>query len=241
MFFTLLIQIKKLFNLLLDIFFPIKCVNCKKDGGWLCPDCLEKSNFLKVIKCPYCKCPIFEGYVHQKCHKKLGPERIIACVPYYFPWREVVHTLKFKKYGLGTLPLIEELLTIWRGEKEIEIPKDFLIIPVPLHWQRRFFRQYNQAEEIAKVMAKVFELSLSPASMNRFSDTIPQSTLLREDRKRNIKGAFIVKEKDKEFIKGKSFLLVDDVFTSGATLLEACSVLKKAGAKSVWLFALAKV
>ncbi|MFH1896318.1 MAG: phosphoribosyltransferase family protein [bacterium] len=224
----------------LDYFFPIHCVNCKKGNSWLCQDCLEKTALLNKIICLYCKKATLDGYTHKKCFNSWRTERTLSVIPFRFPWREVLHTLKFYRYGPGTKSIIEELLWHWRAEKDISIPKEFWIMPLPLHWQRRFFREFNQAEEIAKVLAKAFTLKMSPVFMYRNTNTVPQSGLYKEDRRRNVRGVFEIREKDKGFIRGRSFLLVDDVITSGATMIEATRTLKKAGAARVWCFSLAR-
>jgi len=227
-------------NKLLDIFFPIHCVNCGTSGNWLCANCLEKTNLLHKINCLYCKKTTLNGYTHKKCLNSWRAERILSIVPFRYPWREVLHTLKYYRYGPGTRSILEELMYYWRAEKDIKIPGDFLVTPIPLHNLRRFFRTYNQSEVIANTLARVFELKPPSVFMYRNTNTVPQSSLKKEERKKNVKGIFGVREKDKKFIKGKNILLVDDVITSGATMIEAVRVLKKGGAKRVWCFSLAR-
>jgi ComF family protein len=195
---------------------------------------------LTKVKCLACGKPALNGFTHSRCKTKYSPERVLSAVPFHYPWREILHTLKFRG-GLGTVSLIKDLLLLWRAETGVELPKDFEIVPIPLHWVRFHSRDYNQAEEIAKALAEVFEIKLSAVSMIRIISTNPQSKLEgKEDRVRNIKGAFKIKEKDKSRIEGKRFLLVDDVITSGATMLEAARTLKHDGAAEVWCFGLAQ-
>jgi competence protein ComFC len=225
---------------LLDLVFPIRCVNCKKGNNWLCANCLEKTTLIRKQKCLYCDRPTLNGQTHQSCKTRYTCERAIAVVPFRYPWREVLHTLKFYRWGPGTKTVIRELLEHWRAETLFEIPKGFLVMPVPLHWARRFDRTYNQAEVIAKTLAKTFELEICRVPMIRIIGTIPQTMFRKEERAENVKGAFAIREGYKKFIKGKSFLLVDDVVTTGATMSEAARTLKKAGAAQVWCFSLAR-
>ena len=225
---------------LLDIFFPIHCVNCKKGNDWLCQDCLEKTSLLGKQRCLYCNRPTINGQTHPSCQTRHTCERAFSVVPFRYPWREVLHTLKFYQYGPGTKKAIRELLEHWRAETLFEIPKHFMVMPIPLHWARRFDRTYNQAEIIAETLAKTFELEMSPVPMIRIIGTKPQTVLHKEQRKKNVRGIFEIRERDKGLIAGKSFLLVDDVITSGATMIEAARTLKKAGAVRVWCFSLAR-
>ena len=113
-------------------------------------------------------------------------------------------------------------------------PIDF-IVPVPLHWRRRFKRGFNQSALIAK------SFPLPDAKFNtdlvRIRYTNQQAGLTHTERKKNIKDAFAVRENHK--FNGKNICLVDDIKTSGATLNECARVLKDAGANKVFAFALA--
>ena len=105
---------------------------------------------------------------------------------------------------------------------------------VPLHWQRRLIRGYNQSALIAKVLAKTFNKPYETL-LTRTRATQQQAKLPKEQRLSNVSGAFSAKS-----VEGKRIFLVDDVITTGATI-EACrEVLLKAGAKQVYLLAVAK-
>ncbi|MEM6414048.1 MAG: ComF family protein [Pseudomonadota bacterium] len=122
--------------------------------------------------------------------------------------------------------------------------KSFHITAPPLHWRRLWSRRYNQSALIAKYLSasKYCENSVfAPDLLIRKRPTVPQKDLTFEGRWRNVSGAFAANEKRTEMISGASVLLIDDVFTSGATLSECARVLKRAGAAEVHALTIARV
>jgi ComF family protein len=149
---------------------------------------------------------------------------------------EAIHRFKYT----GKTPLSRPLSLLARetfcqfwGEKAID-----LLIPVPLHVKRLRDRGFNQALLLAKRWAKLENLSLDPFALLRTRWTEPQTSLSRNERKKNIKGAFAVKEP--ESVRGERLLLVDDVYTTGATVNECARVLMNAGAEFVDVLTLAR-
>jgi ComF family protein len=113
-----------------------------------------------------------------------------------------------------------------------------VVIPVPLHKQRLKERGFNQSLLLAREVARVFGLEVDYRSLKRIRPTRPQVDLKPDERKKNVKGAFDVKSPER--VRGRRVLLVDDVFTTGATVSECARVLKKAGAE-VYVLTLARV
>ncbi len=109
---------------------------------------------------------------------------------------------------------------------------DFILIPVPLAKRKLKERGFNQAEEISKELSSFLAIPLISNCLIKTRETIPQVELATEARKENTKGAFLVKNKD--LIKEKKILLVDDIYTTGSTMEECARVLKTAGAKQAW-------
>lgn len=116
------------------------------------------------------------------------------------------------------------------GEQKIWWEVD-AIIPVPLHPKRKKKRGFNQAQIIAKELAKLKGIELVEGRLVKIKNVPPQTFLEVGERDRNVSGAFRVVDGDK--IEGKVVLLVDDVYTTGATIRECGSVLRDAGAKEV--------
>jgi ComF family protein len=106
-----------------------------------------------------------------------------------------------------------------------------LIIPVPIHAKRYAQRGYNQSEIIGKVVAHNFHKRCETKVLIKTKNTVMQSTLKNEDRVKNILGAFSVRHTKR--IESKNILLIDDVYTTGATVNECARVLKKFGAEKV--------
>lgn len=111
------------------------------------------------------------------------------------------------------------------------------IIPVPLHRRRQRQRGYNQAELLARVIGRYFEVPVIPA-LERIKDTHPQFDLQREARSTNIKGAF--KVLDTKAVYNKNVLLLDDIYTTGSTIGECSKVLKTAGARRIEILTLSR-
>jgi ComF family protein len=113
------------------------------------------------------------------------------------------------------------------------------IVPVPLHRLRLKEREFNQSEILASRLAKYFNIPLIKNSLIRTRPTPPQANLSKEERLKNVNGAFKLREN--ELLKGKNILLIDDVFTTGSTVDQCAKVLKKEGkAREVGVFTLAK-
>jgi len=112
------------------------------------------------------------------------------------------------------------------------------IIPVPLHRRRLFKRRFNQSAYIAQHLSKLNKIPVDVMSLTRVKATPPQVGLSRSERQKNVRGAFKVLNNKK--IKGKRLVLVDDVFTTGATVEACAKVLLKAGAESVAVLTFAR-
>ena len=113
-----------------------------------------------------------------------------------------------------------------------------VIIPVPLHRKRLRERGFNQAVILAREIAERFHVPLDFMSLRRDRFTPPQVDLGREERKKNVTGAFAVRKPEK--IAGRKILLVDDVYTTGSTLTECASVLMESRAEAVAVLTLAR-
>ncbi|HWQ55631.1 MAG TPA: ComF family protein [Bryobacteraceae bacterium] len=123
----------------------------------------------------------------------------------------------------------------------LALPRDQrfdLVVPVPLHWRRRWSRGFNQSELLAQDMARRCGIPVQNI-VRRTRATDVQAGLSNSRRRRNVADAFRVKAR--EAVAGRRILLVDDVMTTGATASACAAVLKRAGAKSVALLALARV
>jgi len=149
------------------------------------------------------------------------------------PMREAIHRLKYFNSQDLAVPLGEMMVSYWW---QVRSPAD-VIIPVPLHAKRLRERGYNQAALLARELGKGVGLPVLEDALVRVRETSPQVDLNAEERKENVRGAFHCPA---DQLAGKSVLLVDDVYTTGATL-EACNLaLRQRGVRAVWALTLAR-
>lgn len=147
--------------------------------------------------------------------------------------QKLIHLFKYGKVETLADPLSRLLLRA--------LPRDVnfdLVMAVPMHWRKRWERGFNQAERLAQPVAKRFGLRLAN-HLQRQRYTPAQASLNDRERQKNMRGSFAVR-RPKE-VQGKRVLLIDDVFTTGATLRAAAGALKSAGAAHVSVLTLARV
>ncbi len=211
----------------LDFIFPKRCVSCGDIGSYICDRCRKRIIFVEHPVCPVCQRQAVGGKTHPGCMTKYGLDGLIVGFGYLGPIKLGIKKIKYK-WVWDIADVIVDLFsaTLWK----FHIPDDFVLVPVPLHVRRRRWRGFNQAELICQLMAKKFGVEWKNL-LARKLETKTQVGLTRQERKNNIRGAF---EVCGSVDRGKTYILVDDVFTTGATMAEACKMLKKAGAKNVW-------
>ncbi len=236
-------------ELLLDILFPQFCLRCGKEGNLICQDCLSTIEISEYQFCPFCKKPnrvrIEDTEKKGKCkaHQKMNLDGLFSATSYENSLvRNLIRKFKYQPF-LKTLrePLAFLIIAHFflSGNKNFfEKSGSSLFLPVPLYYKREKWRGFNQSSEIAKILSEFFKIPLQTNNLIKIKRTQPQANLSREERKKNVKDAFLIK--NHQTIKGKRIFLVDDVFTTGQTL-EGCSkVLKEAGAKEVWGIVIAR-
>jgi ComF family protein len=148
---------------------------------------------------------------------------------YVPPFDAVIHALKFGRLEFLGDDLADGLHHHLRDAKELEVD---VVVPIPLHWHRRLTRGYNQAEAIARPLARLLDRPMVPA-LRRRRATRPQARLGRRQRGTNLRRAFRLRSRHSMAIPGRRVLLVDDVVTTGATLQAAAECLRDAGSDSV--------
>jgi ComF family protein len=187
----------------------------------------------------------YTGPACQKCGMPLPSSATINCLAclkkepsFYYARSFGVHegTLKaavnlFKFGGIRRLgrPLSEKIM-------EMDLPPVDLVLPVPLHKKRLREREFNQSALMGKHIANRLGAPLSVHSLVRNRHTMPQVGLNTQERRKNIMNAFTVTDMDS--VRGKRVMLVDDVYTTGATVRECSRILRKAGAEKVFVITL---
>jgi ComF family protein len=152
------------------------------------------------------------------------------------PLRQVVQKFKYgRKVSLGKPlgRLLARGCQEFLGEYEID-----LIVPVPLHPKRLRWRGFNQSWLLARQVGRAYGIPMDPFVLQRSRATPPQTQLTEEERRKNMRGAFALRTGAS--VAEKSVLLVDDVYTSGATVNECSRTLKRGGAKQVYVLTLAR-
>jgi ComF family protein len=231
---------------LLDIIFPPVCFACKeylKSGSektnHLCTACSGKLGYLPGFLCSVClkRLPAPE----KTCHK--DAQFILASpLEYSNPVaREIIHTLKYGKVRTAVEPLAQILcdyLTASVKNSNLLIGS-FSLVPIPLHPKKERGRGFNQAAVIAEKLGEKSGLPVLSSVLKKTAFT-PSQTEKKSgaEREENVRDTFIIK--NPELVAGKNIFLVDDVFTSGATMREAARVLKLAGAKKIIALAVAR-
>lgn len=207
------------------------CVLCGAPGTPLCAGCEADLPRLGNA-CERCGEPLPVAGICGECLREPPPfDRTRAAFRYASPLSELVLRLKFQ----GALHLAKLLGELLAGHLSVTGPRPDLIIPVPLHPARLASRGYNQALELGRPLARALGASLAPNLCRRVRDTATQSRLDLEERRRNVRGAFAVTGAVPPHVA-----ILDDVITTGATLGELARVLRRAGARYVEAWALAR-
>jgi ComF family protein len=174
---------------------------------------------------------------YQQFLAKLAGDGIISRLfsPFYFEkegkLQAIIHGLKYQ--GYTSLGVIAGRKVGEQIESANDLPKADVLLPVPLHPLKKRERGYNQSELICQGIEEVTGISVRTDLLRRRKYTVSQTQLSFEERKENVGDAFEINEKKRDDISGKSFILVDDVITTGSTINACAKGLATAGAKSV--------
>lgn len=234
-------------NFALNLFFPKFCLGCQKEGSYLCDDC---HSLLDICEYNYCLCEHHHQTLppndnHGKCSK--CQDRKLSGLYFALPYQDsklvkkIIHQFKYEPYLKDLSKILASILIehfIKAQKNTNKIWENSSLIPVPLDQKKLKIRGYNQSEELAKELANVLKIPVLSDCLIKIKPTPPQMSLKKEEREKNLQGAFEIKNPDA--VRGKKIFLVDDVYTTGYTMEECALVLRDAGAKSVWGIALAR-
>jgi ComF family protein len=199
---------------LLDLVYPPRCLVCDEpDSDALCAECA------RAIRSAGSAAPLVEPVL----------DGVVAVGRHEGVLREAVHGLKYGRRRALAAPL--GALLAQRLEEALADGRPEVVAPVPIHWRRRLWRGFNQAELLADALARTLGMRVEPTVVARVRHTPSQVSLTGEARRRNLAGAFAVPKA--EVVRDRRVLLVDDVCTTCTTLAECARVLRHAGARSV--------
>jgi ComF family protein len=207
----------------------------------VCEDCLSKPEpFVAEYFCVECHSPFLSAAPLDEngrcslCRRGMsGFDAAFSFGEYDGVLRKLIHLYKY-----GRVYPLASRLGVLLGRAVPRNSEFGAVVPMPLHWRRRWRRGFNQSELLAAVIARRLGLPLVNAVRRRKS-TPPQAGLTSAERRTNVAGAFQVR--NRRSIEGRHVLLIDDVLTTGATASACAAALKRGGASRVTVLTLARV
>jgi competence protein ComFC len=223
----------------INIFFPSKCVICGAVESIVCGRCERKIEVLKDSYCIVCDRKSSEGKTHESCVRAHTPSQLISIFNYRLVVRDIIRKSKYYKkefaafkflilYGANLLD--SSLKKTLKGYTMLAVP------PNPKNYRKRGF---NQSDLILQEFSKKLGLRKVKGLLFREKRSSAQYSYNRHDRFKAVNGVFKLKDRIRG-LEGKRFLIVDDIITSGATLLEMSKILYKNGARDVKCLTISK-
>jgi ComF family protein len=230
----------------LDLIYPsnIYCISCGNiiDDSRpyaLCDVCVRSLKWANGRTCACCGKRLQEDYLPDLCtdceDTPHAFEKGFTCVEYGAAERDLLHRFKYKDCAY----LGRKLAEIMYDRIRIEEPNPDMILPVPMFKKKAKLRGYNQAEILARCLAKHMGLPHSGKLLVRTVETEAMSRLGALGRRRNIREVFSVPRDKMNQVTGKRILLVDDIYTTGSTADACAAALLEAGAAGVLVFTFA--
>ena len=225
--------------------FPPVCCGCQRrtgQPGMLCAGCWSE---LRLIEQPWCDVlgipfsrDMGSGILSAEAIANPPPfDRARAAVAYEGVARRLVQKLKFND---------RTDLAVWLAKWMMRVGSDLardadLIVPVPLHRRRFLARRFNQSAELARAFSGIAGVRFEPSAIDRKKVTRQQVGLGLREREANVRGAFKVPVESDILVRGRRVLIVDDVYTTGATASAVARTLKQSGAVVVDVLTFARV
>ena len=212
----------------------------------VCDSCVEKVHPIQAdCFCERCGVPFLNQWALDEdgvCRLCLtGRRGFDACFvfgAYERELRDLVHLFKYGRIESLAAPLAAWMLSALPADRRVSGRRADCVVPVPMHWWKRWRRGFNQAERLGREVSKALSIPMVEA-LRRPKPSRVQAGLASAARRRNALRSFALSHSGE--VAGKSVLLVDDVFTTGATATACVRLLKRAGAERVELLALARV
>ena len=233
-------------NAALAFFYPENCQHCRRRRatpaeGYICPDCWLQTRFIKPPFCQLCGLP-FEGELtapfecancrEMELHFTAARSAVVARGVVL----DVIHRYKYQQ-ALWFEPFLTGLL-VRAAAPEFRQARPDVIVPVPLHPLKQRERGFNQAERLSDRLSAATKIPVNKNCLRRVIPTSTQTKLTRRERAENVRRAFAVQPGTK--FNGERIVLVDDVFTTGATTSACARALRAAGAGEVCVWTVAR-
>ena len=225
--------VKEILSKILDLFFPRRCTICDKviaDDTGICPECEKRIKLLTGDVCMICGQKVNEGtlYCYDCSRKKHDFIRNFSVFEYPVI-RESLYRFKYQGRAEYAAYYAKQAYKL-HGKGLSELQAD-AIIPVPLHISRYRKRGYNQAEEFAKEVANLLYVPVKTGFIKRVKSTKALKKLDVSGRQNNLKKAFLIIQND---VKLNTIIVVDDIYTTGATIDAVARACKEAGVEHVY-------
>lgn len=243
--FNLIGKLKGIAGFLPELLVPSTCLTCDRfvdRQGGCCPQCWGQLRFVTKPFCPVMGTPFSidmgDNFLSAEAIANPPPfDKLRTVLLYDDLARKLVSSIKYSDRA-DLLRWVANWMNVAGSEVIDEVDA---IIPVPLHPSRLRKRRFNQAGELAQRLARLNDKEFMPEVLIRRKPTRQQVGLSERERARNVSGAFAVPEEMKINLKGKRVLLIDDVYTTGATAKAATRALKRGGASHINVLVFAKV
>lgn len=229
-------------EVILDLIYPRRCPVCEDivlpKGNKICPGCRGKLIYIKEPRCKKCSKAIVDEeqeYCFDCSKRKISYEKGYSLFEYDATMKQSMSQYKFHSKKEYADFYIEEILLNY-GTRIKELGLD-AFIPVPIHSEKYKQRGFNQAELLAIGIAKFLEIPVYSNVLIRNKNTTPQKLLDDKERVKNLKNAFAVSDEfmnSKENSNLKRVMLIDDIYTTGATIDVCAKVLKSIGINEVY-------
>jgi ComF family protein len=243
---SMLESVKELLAAGLGLVYPEWCQLCKSaratvGESFICADCRAQIRFIEPPFCDRCGLPFAGAITNEfECsncqesdwHFSFARSAVVAKDQVL----EVIHKYKYNR-AVWFEPFLADLL-IQRAAPELRRANWDWIVPVPLHPTKQREREFNQAERLAERLSRATQIPLSARLLRRVQPTRTQTWLSREERLVNVRKAFALR--DNRALAGERVVLIDDVFTTGATTGACARVLRVAGAGEVCVWTVAR-
>ncbi|VVA43286.1 Phosphoribosyltransferase [Candidatus Roizmanbacteria bacterium] len=222
---------------LIDLLFPKFCLGCGYIGIYLCQSCQDKLKPIALDTCLYCKKPSLFGLTHPNCTKKLDVDGVLVIYHYNPILKRIIKNIKYRlavQVWQEFYKIIEPQAVTKLGFYK-RLSTDFVIQPIPLSKNKYNERGFNQAKFISVYFQKYLHFLIVDLLIRKKETTSQAQLKNKKTRYLNTRGVFTSLR-----CPYPNVILVDDVVTSGSTVREAAKTLKRAGAKKVYVLALAK-
>jgi ComF family protein len=231
---TNLVSIQKIYWQIIDWLYPACCCSCGIVGKLVCNNCFSNLQMPGINACTYCGEPLKKPGVCLHCRTHPPHFHSLRSLGYFTgSLRDAIHSLKYQRnFGLGNFFSVPLAQIVQRESWQID-----LVTAVPLNKKRWKERGYNQAEVLAKPVARIIGVLYSSNLIQRIKHTNSQVGLSLQDRQNNVADAFLASP---ALVKTKNILIIDDVATTCSTMDACAKALKAAGTKNVFALTLAK-